>query len=147
MNISSGSRAALKVFALWLILASTVLLYGCAAPAAQVTTPMATSQATAVATVSGTATVTPVTDEELAALGCVCHVQSEEGAPPVSQVTALSDSQIMQTVRSGRGVMPAWNTQDLSDSLLTRVIHGLKSAAEGTPVAAATSSAAETPTP
>lgn len=149
MKTSPRSRAALKVATLWLILAGTVALYGCAAPALQMVSPAATTQATATsaaaATTVGTPTVSPVTDQELASLGCVCHVQSEEGAPPVSQVTSLSDTQIMQAVRHGPGAMPAWNTQDLSDQLLTRVVNGLKSVQQGTPSAAGTSTMTGTP--
>lgn len=140
-----SSRAALQMAILGSILMGTVALYGCAAPAMQMASPAATMQATtmptsaAVGTPAGTPTPAPVTDQELASLGCICHVQSEQGAPPVSALASLPASTITQTVRQGAGVMPAWSTQNLSDQLLARIVNWIKSGQQPTPSAAASS--------
>lgn len=80
-----------------------------------------------------TPTTAPATDQQLATLGCVCHFQTEEGAPPVSDVAPLPTFAIMEHVRVGPGTMPAWSTQNLSDELLTRIMDYIKSAPQATP--------------
>ncbi len=143
MSTIPKHRAALRAAILMSILTGVVLLYGCSTPAAQMATTQATAMPTptAMGTPAGAPTAAPVTDEQLATLGCVCHAQNEHGAPPVSQVASLPASTITTTVREGRGVMPAWSTESLSDQLLARVINGLMSAAQATP------GTATTPTP
>ncbi len=131
--------AARRIVALWLVLSAAVLLYGCATPVLPVGTagaetptapPMAT--ATAVAGAAGTPTVTataagptatPVsaTALQLTNAVCVCHVQNELGAPPVATVAQVAPATIGQTVRQGRGQMPAWSAQNLSDEWLAAI--------------------------
>lgn len=147
MRRPSGLLARFRVAILGLILLSAALLYGCATPTVQISTMAAATPtagalptATAVAGVAGTptATLAPVTAtaEQLARLGCVCHFQGEQGAPPVSQVAVLPADTIRQTVRQGRGTMPAWNSQNLNDQWLAQIVAFLQSAQQGTPTPA-----------
>ncbi len=141
MNRRQSPSAALKVAVLALLLVGTALPYGCAAPAAQMATPAATAQATITPTSAAAAPIAPVSDQELTNLGCVCHLQSEQGAPPVSALASLPESRITQVVRQGRGTMPAWSSENLSDQLLTRIVDWLTSGQQAAP------SSATPPTP
>ncbi|HOG46194.1 MAG TPA: cytochrome c [Anaerolineae bacterium] len=135
-------KAALQLAILSLILIGTAALYACSAPAAQVNTAAPTTStpanatSTAPATAAGTPTGIAATGQELANAVCVCHVQNEEGAPPVSELASLPAGTITQTVRQGRSPMPAWNTTNLSDQWLNSIITALQSASSGTPTAA-----------
>jgi len=161
MKTCSSPSAALLIAVVGLVALAAALLYGCATPTTVqistvgATTPTtgamptgtavgaaaATVTSTAMPTASATAAASPTpvaaTALQLASLGCVCHIQNELGAPPVAQVAALPAATIQQTVRQGRGAMPAWSTQNLSDAWLTAIIAALKSSGQ----------AATTPTP
>ncbi len=142
MSRHTRHSAALRAAILGLILIGAAVLFGCTAPAAMGRQGTATAKPTATGGVSGTATAgaTPTalaaTAGELTNAVCVCHVQDEQGAPPVAQLAALSSSAIMQAVRQGRGAMPAWSTGNLSDQWLNEIVNQVKSSGQGTPTAA-----------
>jgi len=52
----------------------------------------------------------------------------------VSEVESLPMSTMEQTVRQGRGQMPMWDTQQLSDSWLSYIVSYLQAVHQGTPV-------------
>lgn len=147
MKATFHSQASRRVVALWLAVAAAAFLYGCAAPVAPVgtpggqmeTPPVATSTAVAGAagTPAGTAvatampagvTPTPLSasGQELAGAVCVCHVQNEFGAPAVSALAQVAPATIRQTVRQGKGQMPAWSTQNLSEDWLTAIVDSVQ---------------------
>lgn len=158
MKTRWASGAPLRIVVVGLVALAAALLYGCATPTTvQISTVGATTPTTgamptgtavgeAAATVTSTAmpTASPaataavsptpitVTGLQLASLGCVCHMQNEQGAPPVAQVAALPAATIQQTVRQGRGAMPAWSTQNLSDAWLAAIIAAIKSSQQAT---------------
>jgi len=161
MERQSSHKAPTQIAILGLVGLVAALLYGCATPttvqistlspttptagamptgtavgaAATATSTTAMPTASAVATVAATPTPIAATGLQLASLGCVCHLQSQQGAPPVAQVAALPAATIQQTVRQGRGTMPAWSAQNLSDAWLTAIIAALKSSQQVTPAA------------
>jgi len=160
MKLGSSPSVPLRIAVIGLVTLAAALLYGCATPTTVqistvgATTPTAgamptgtavgaaaatvTSTAMPTASPAATAAVSPtpitVTGLQLASLGCVCHIQNELGAPPLAQVAALPDATIQQSVRQGRGAMPAWSTQNLSDAWLAAIIAAIKSSQPaGTP--------------
>jgi hypothetical protein len=155
----SNRRAALQVAIVVSILTGTALLHGCAMPVPQINTTAPTTPtvadrptasavptapataarptATAVGGVAETPTATSITGRELTSLGCVCHAEVQQDAPPLAEIAALPDNTIREAVRQGPRQMPVWSEQSLSDERLAEIIGYLKSSQQSTPSPAA----------
>jgi cytochrome c5 len=119
---------------------AVLFVAGCSAAIQQGTmTPAGTVTGGAMGTAAPTATLTQqqqlVFGQNLFNLGCVCHPSGQLGAPSVSQVASLPASTIQQTVRQGRGQMPMWNQQQLSQDWLSLITNFIESTQQGTPTA------------
>lgn len=117
---------------------AVVFVAGCSGAIQEGTmTPAGTATGGAMGTAAPTATLTQqqqlVFGQNLFNFGCVCHPTGQLGAPSVSQVASLPTGTIQQTVRQGRGQMPMWNQQQLSQDWLNLIVHFIQSTQQATP--------------